>query len=127
MNFSLSSKAIASSKADCLVVAVPEAGDWPESTRQADAALDGLITRLHKAGDITGKNASTTLVPLLDGQPWGRLLVVGTGKPGDRSAAHFRSTPATASTIAKPSDEMVGIENRGLRASFLLPWSVGCA
>ena len=58
MNFSLSSKAIASSKADCLVVAVPEAGDWPESTRQADAALDGLITRLHKAGDITGKNAS---------------------------------------------------------------------
>ena len=103
MNFSLSSKAIASSKADCLVVAVPEAGDWPESTRQADAALDGLITRLHKAGDITGKNASTTLVPLLDGQPWGRLLVVGTGKPGDRSAAHFRKAVTAAVGAVKDS------------------------
>lgn len=79
MNFSLSSKAIATTKADCLVVGVPEKGDWPESTTHADEALDGLIKKLQTAGDITGKNGSTALFPL-DGRAWSRLLVVGTGK-----------------------------------------------
>ncbi len=32
MNFSLSSKAIASTKADCLVIGLPEKGAWPDST-----------------------------------------------------------------------------------------------
>lgn len=100
MNFSLSSKAITSSKSDCLVVAVPEKGDWPESTRQADAALDGLISRLHKSGDIRGKNASTTLIPL-DGQPWERLLVVGTGKTDELSASSFRKAVTAAINAVK--------------------------
>jgi len=89
MNFSLSSKAIATTKADCLVVGVPEKGDWPESTTHADEALDGLIKKLQTAGDITGKNASTGVFPL-DGRPWSRLLVVGTGKNDDRTPANFR-------------------------------------
>ena len=57
MNFTLSSKAIASLKADCIVVAVPESGDWPASTVAVDEALGGLLRQLNKSGDITGKNA----------------------------------------------------------------------
>ncbi|MDN6318219.1 MAG: leucyl aminopeptidase [Marinobacter sp.] len=89
MNFSLNSNAIASTKADCLVVALPEKGDWPASTTEADGALGGLISKLQKAGDVTGKSAETILVPLSD-QPWGRLLIVGTGKDADRNSASFR-------------------------------------
>ncbi|MFO7529802.1 MAG: leucyl aminopeptidase [Marinobacter sp.] len=89
MNFSLSSKAIATTKADCLVVGVPEKGDWPESTTHADEVLDGLIKKLQTAGDITGKNGSTAVFPL-DGRAWSRLLVVGTGKNDDRSPVNFR-------------------------------------
>ncbi|KPQ01132.1 leucyl aminopeptidase [Marinobacter sp. HL-58] len=89
MNFTLSSKPISDIKADCLVVALPEKGDWPASTTQANEALGGLIKTLHKNGDATGKNATTLLVPL-DGQPWARLLVVGTGADKDRTPANYR-------------------------------------
>ncbi|MDX1552804.1 MAG: leucyl aminopeptidase [Marinobacter sp.] len=89
MNFTLSSKPISDMKADCLVVAVPEKGDWPASTTQANEVLGGLIKTLHKNGDATGKNATTLQVPL-DGLPWARLLVVGTGADKDRTPANYR-------------------------------------
>ncbi|TGN41928.1 leucyl aminopeptidase [Marinobacter confluentis] len=89
MNFTLSNKPVSEIKADCLVVALPEKGTWPASTTQVDEELGGLITALHKSGDATGKNATTTFVPLT-GQPWGRLLVVGTGPDKDRTAANYR-------------------------------------
>jgi leucyl aminopeptidase len=89
MNFTLSSKPITELKADCLTVALPEKGTWPASTARADEALGGLITELQKNGDVTGKTATTTLVPLKD-QPWSRLLIVGTGTDKDRSPANYR-------------------------------------
>jgi leucyl aminopeptidase len=89
MNYTLSSKPTTDIKADCLVVALPEKGNWPASTTQADEALGGLITALHKNGDATGKNATTTQVPLND-QPWSRLLIVGTGTDKERTPANYR-------------------------------------
>ncbi|MEQ9547328.1 MAG: leucyl aminopeptidase [Marinobacter sp.] len=89
MNFSLSSKSITSTKADCLVVALPEKGNWPDTTTQADEALGGLIKKLQKSGDVTGKNATTTMIPI-DDQPWGRVLVIGTGNDSDRTPANYR-------------------------------------
>lgn len=89
MNFSLSSKAITTTKTDCLVIGLPEKGEWPESTKAIDEALGGLINQLEKAGDVTGKNATVNSVPLVD-QPWQRLLVIGTGKDGDRTPANYR-------------------------------------
>src|SRR5690554_7004178 len=88
MNFSLSSKAITATKTDCLVVALPEKGKWPETTTATDEALGGLIKQLEKAGDLTGKNASVNTIPLVD-QPWQRLVVVGTGKDTERTPANF--------------------------------------
>ena len=89
MNFSLSSKAITATKTDCLVIGLPEKGEWPESTKATDDALGGLIKQLEKAGDLTGKNATVNTVPLVD-QPWQRLVIVGTGKDSDRTAANYR-------------------------------------
>ena len=89
MNFTLSSKAVSSSKADCVVVAVPEQGDWPESTQQVDEALGGLLKQLVKSGDISGRNATTLMIPV-SGQPWPRVLVVGSGKDADRNPTNYR-------------------------------------
>jgi leucyl aminopeptidase len=100
MNFSLSSKAIASTKADCLVIGMPEKGAWPASANQADEALGGLIKTLQKAGDLSGKNATTVTIPLTD-QPWSRLLVVGTGKDTDRSPANYRKALVAMMTALK--------------------------
>jgi leucyl aminopeptidase len=100
MNFSLSNKAITSTSADCLVVGLPEKGNWPESTVQADEALGGLIKTLQKTGDISGKNARTHAIPLSD-QPWGRLLVVGTGDDADRTPATYRKAFAAAVDAVK--------------------------
>ncbi|PHQ16654.1 leucyl aminopeptidase [Marinobacter profundi] len=95
MNFTLSSKPIVSTKADCLVIGLPESGDWPQSTQQADEALGGLIGKLKKSGDLTGKNGATQLIPLQD-QPWSRVLVVGTGADKDRSPASYRKALVAA-------------------------------
>ncbi|WP_150914027.1 leucyl aminopeptidase [Marinobacter halotolerans] len=100
MNFTLSSKPITDIKADCLTVALPEKGTWPASTARADEALGGLITELQKNGDATGKNATTTLVPLKD-QPWSRLLIVGTGTDKDRSPANYRKALIAVATQIK--------------------------
>ncbi|WP_339802279.1 leucyl aminopeptidase [uncultured Marinobacter sp.] len=100
MNFTLSSKAIVTTKTDCLVVAVPEKGDWPASTVQADEAMGGLISKLHKQGDASGKNATTLLVPV-DNLPWERVLLVGTGTDKDRNRGGFSKALAAMSSCLK--------------------------
>ncbi|MCK0106387.1 leucyl aminopeptidase [Marinobacter sp. S0848L] len=89
MNFSLSSKAITATNTDCLVIGLPENGEWPETTKAADQALGGLIKQLEQAGDLTGKNASVATLPLTE-QPWQRVIVVGTGKDDERNLANYR-------------------------------------
>ncbi|MCM0612462.1 leucyl aminopeptidase [Marinobacter sediminum] len=129
MNFSLSSKAIANTKADCLVIGLPEKGTWPESTSQADEALGGLIKKLQKAGDISGKNASTSVIPLTD-QPWGRLVVVGTGDDAARTPANYRKAliammsalkggPSKSALITLADTEVTGNETVSSEAARL--------
>lgn len=100
MNFTLSSKALNSAKTDCLVVAVPEKGEWPASTAQADEILGGQLKALHKNGDITGKTASTLLLPTVDA-PWSRVLVVGTGANAGRKPADYRKALIAMAGVLK--------------------------
>ena len=132
MNFSLSSKPITSTGADSLVIALPEQGTWPESTTQADDALGGLIKKLQKAGDLTGKNATANVIPLAD-QPWGRVIVVGTGKDSDRTPASYRKAlvammsqlkdgPAKSVLIALADTQVTGedaVSSEGARHSLI--------
>jgi leucyl aminopeptidase len=129
MNFTLSSKPITELKADCLTVALPEKGTWPASTARADEALGGLITELQKNGDVTGKNATTTLVPLKD-QPWSRLLIVGTGTDKERSPANYRKAliavaaqikdgPSKHTLLALSDTPVTGPEASGSEAAKL--------
>lgn len=100
MNFTLSSKALDTISADCLVLALPQKGEWPASTSAADKALDGLIGKLQSAGDINGKNASVQTVPLTDSH-WQRLCIVGTGDDDSRTPANYRKALIAAVTVLK--------------------------
>ena len=48
--------------ADWLVIGVPEAGDWGDDLVALDNALQGQLSRLREAGDLTGKLAENTLI-----------------------------------------------------------------
>ncbi|WP_323752492.1 leucyl aminopeptidase [Marinobacter sp.] len=108
MNFSLSNKAITATNTDCLVIGLPENGEWPETTKAADQALGGLIKQLEQAGDLTGKNASVNTLPLTE-QPWQRVIVIGTGKNDDRHQAIYHKALIAAVGAIKdgPSNSAV--------------------
>ncbi|MDO3721889.1 leucyl aminopeptidase [Marinobacter sp. chi1] len=129
MNFSLSAKPIATTKADCLVIGLPEKGTWPESTTQADEALGGLIKTLETNGDVTGKNATARTIPVQDA-PWDRIVVVGTGKDSDRTLQNYRraliaavnavkETPAKSALIALADTGVSGTEAASSEAARL--------
>ncbi|MBZ2169909.1 leucyl aminopeptidase [Marinobacter sp. F4216] len=129
MNFSLSAKPIATTKADCLVIGLPEKGTWPESTTQADEALGGLIKTLETNGDVTGKNATARAIPVQDA-PWDRIVVVGTGKDSDRTLQNYRKaliaavnavkdTPAKSALIALADTGVSGTEAASSEAARL--------
>ena len=114
MNYTLTASALADTPSDCLVVAVPETGALPESTREADRATGGLISELRDNGDIKGSTATTELYPLRNQGPWKRLLLVGTGKPEELTPVVFaRCLVAAASRLAKSSAKtaLVGLKD----------------
>jgi len=66
-------------RTDCLVLGVFESGQLSASAEQLDRASEGLVVRLVKRGDITGKPGQTLLLPEVTGLSCERLLLVGCG------------------------------------------------
>ena len=64
-----------------LAVVVPQQGTLPASLAALDQAAGGAIGRAYAAGDISGKKDEAVL--LYPTGPATRILLVGTGKPGD--------------------------------------------
>ncbi|TVP58781.1 MAG: leucyl aminopeptidase [Halomonadaceae bacterium] len=95
MEYQLECRPLTDTRADCLIVAVPESGEWPTSTQQADELTGGLISQLHKGGDFSGKQGTTQLLPLAQG-PWQRLLLVGAGKAGELNTQSYCRLVASA-------------------------------
>ena len=46
-------------EADWLIVGVPEGSEWPSELGALDSALQGQLSRMREAGDLTGKLAFT--------------------------------------------------------------------
>ncbi|MDX1589349.1 MAG: leucyl aminopeptidase [Oleiphilaceae bacterium] len=95
MDYQLECRPLPDTQADCLIVAVPESGDWPESTLQADKLSGGLISQLHKGGDFKGKLGQTQLHHLSKA-PWPRLLLAGSGPAGELNTQSYCRLVAAA-------------------------------
>jgi leucyl aminopeptidase len=79
MEFKAIVDAKARSAAGCAVVGVYENGDLGVAARHLDAQIDGMIARLHAAGDFAAKTGETMLLPRPAGAAAARVLLTGLG------------------------------------------------
>ncbi len=79
MEFKAIIDAKAANRADCAVAGIYEDGDLGGAARRIDAQLNGLIGKLHGAGDFAGKLGDTLLLPTPAGTAAARVLLVGLG------------------------------------------------
>jgi leucyl aminopeptidase len=95
-------------RADWLIVPIFEDEPPTGAAAQVDAELKGILSRLRKSGDVTGK--STELTPLFDihGIASNRLLMVGLGKRDqcDRGSLVAAAAAAARHTTGKQLDRL---------------------
>ena len=85
---------------DCLVLGVFESGELSAPAGQLDAASEGLVSRLLKRGDLSGKVGKTLLLPETTGLACERLLLVGCGAADKLDAkAYTRVVNAVIATL----------------------------
>lgn len=80
MDFSIKTGIPEKQKADCLVLAVFESGKLADSTAAIDKACGGVISKIVKQGDISGKVGQTLVLFNLANITSPRVLLVGCGK-----------------------------------------------
>src|SRR6266481_5098426 len=97
MQITLDTKPFAALETDALVTYVFENGD---STQGRPAELDkltgGMLSRLSKCGELTGKSLETTLLHAPAGFKAARLLLVGAGKREQFNPAMLRKVAGAA-------------------------------
>jgi len=103
MPIQLQTASLAQSDADWLIVPVFEDGEFSESVAALDSTLNGQLSRLKEAGDLTGKLAETLLVPDVPAIAAKRLLLTGLGKRGELDVARLEK--ACMSAVLKASEK----------------------
>jgi leucyl aminopeptidase len=83
-------------KTGCAVLGVFENGKFAGPTSDIDAATDGLIARLRRAGDLPKRPGEVLIVPETNGIGPRRLLLVGCGKASSFDMKAFRKAIVTA-------------------------------
>src|SRR3984893_1260760 len=102
MQITLETKPFAAIEADALVSYVFEEND-PVQGRIAeiDQAAEGLLRKLAKSGELTGKTLEFTLVHAPAGLKASRLLLVGAGKREQFNGATLRKIAGAALRFLK--------------------------
>jgi leucyl aminopeptidase len=83
-------------KSDCVVVGVFEGQTLSGAGRQLDVLSKGLVARLIKSGDMTGKSGTTFLLHEVEGIGAARVLLVGLGKQDKFEAKGFTDAARAA-------------------------------
>lgn len=80
MQFSTKTTVLSNTPTSCLVLGVFENGNLPPSTEAVDKACNKCISKIVKAGDISGKANEYLLLQKPEGIKAKRILLVGCGK-----------------------------------------------
>src|ERR1700676_4115142 len=97
MQITLDTKPFASLETDALVTYVFENGDLTQGRpAELDKLTGGMLTRLSKSGELTGKSLETTLLHAPAGFKAARLLLVGAGKREQFNPATLRKVAGAA-------------------------------
>lgn len=102
MKISVKQGDITKTKHDAIIVNLFEGAKKPDgATAAVDKALGGLISRIIKRGDFTGKLNQTLLLPVVDGVGAERVLVIGLGKQEDFNIDRIRQVAAKSAKTLK--------------------------
>ncbi|MBN3033423.1 MAG: leucyl aminopeptidase [Candidatus Saganbacteria bacterium] len=102
MKISVEHRSLAGCQCDLLAVGVFEGEKRPSgAAAAADKELNGLISRLMRDGEITGKLAATTVIHCGDGKA-GKVAVAGLGR---RDKLDLEAVRAAAAAIIKRAKE----------------------
>lgn len=97
MQITLESKPLANLETDALVTYVFENGDVGQGrVAELDKLTGGLLGRLNKSGELTGKSMEMTLVHAPSGLKAARLSLVGAGKRDQFNSATLRKIAGAA-------------------------------
>lgn len=80
MQFSTKTTVLSNTPTSCLILGVYLNGNMPEATATVDKASGKAISKVIKAGDISGKAMETLLLHNVDGIKAKRILLLGCGK-----------------------------------------------
>jgi leucyl aminopeptidase len=87
--------------AGCIIVGVYANGKLGQGADMIDSASKGYITRLIKAGDISGRQGTTIMLTGVNGVRAPRVVVVGLGKISEFNVTKFRQAVTAAVTVVK--------------------------
>jgi leucyl aminopeptidase len=97
MQIILESKPFAAIETDALVTYVFENGDVAQGRAgELDKLTGGLLSRLNKSGELTGKTMETTLLHAPAGLKAARLLIIGAGKRDQFNSITLRKIAGVA-------------------------------
>ncbi len=97
MQITLDTKPFAAMETDALVTYIFEDGDPVQGClAELDTLTGGMLTRLSKCGELTGKSLETTLLHAPAGCKAARLLLVGAGKRPQFYSATLRKVAGVA-------------------------------
>ncbi len=101
MEFTATNATPEKSSSACLILGIYEGNKLSPSAAQADKACNGLIKKIIKGGDITGKAGQTLMLHQPQGLNCQRLLLVGCGKESELNDRTYRKIcEATANTLS---------------------------
>ena len=102
MKITLEQKALAGIETEALVTYVFDDNEGPQGrAAELDQAGGGLLGRLNKSGELTGKSLETTLIHAPAGLKAARLLLIGAGKREQFNAAVLRKIAGVAARYLK--------------------------
>jgi len=97
MQITLEQKPFAAIETDALVTYVFDDTDGPQGrVAELDKLTGGLLAKLNKSGELTGKSLETTLVHAPAGLKAARLLLIGAGKREQLNTATLRKVAGVA-------------------------------
>ncbi|HAZ61268.1 MAG TPA: leucyl aminopeptidase, partial [Gammaproteobacteria bacterium] len=77
-------------KTPCLIVAAFEGGELTPTVAAIDAAAGGVIKKLIRRGDFSGRPGQPLVLPIVEGVAAERVIVVGCGRAAEFSERGYR-------------------------------------
>jgi len=108
MDYSIETASIEKLQCNCVIVGVYQNQQLSPSATALDQSTQGLVSKILARGDITGKNAETLLINVIEDCCFERILLVGLGENKPLSSKNYRKALyAAVNSLKKPQIKTV--------------------